>query len=143
MKLQKKLSPYLLGIGISLLAAAVAILLFFRPTKTIWIPIAIIVLGLLFVFLALVKKHKTDYKTMFYLGIVFLILYFFNRSDSSVFFILGIVFIAVGIANKDKWGRHKTWKQLSEKERKFKMRLIGILLALVVIGAIVFLVVRG
>ncbi len=105
--------------------------------------ILVALVALLVIFLAVVfwywkkgKKHIPDYRAFFYMGIVWLAIGL--PLENYGFFAMGIVFTVVGLVNKDKWGKHKRWGQLSKEERNFKLALILGLLALVLITAVAF-----
>ena len=134
-----------LAIGVLLLFLGVLAFFFMKPVHPmLWI-IAGIVFALLIVMVLFMWKTKakpeTDYRAMFVLGIFFLALYFIN--DLSTFFVLGIIFIVMGLANKDKWGKTKTWHQLSPPQRKLKMFLVIFLGVLVLVGVVLLFFVRG
>lgn len=77
------------------------------------------------------KKHEIDYRnyytmglTWFPIGIIFLIIF-----KNPLFFILGLVYLAIGLKNKDKWGKKR---KLTEKEEKImKIAIYGLLIFLI------------
>lgn len=81
------------------------------------------------------KKHETDYRTFFIIGISWLPLGI--ALDMPVFTIMGIVFMILGLKNKDKWKEGKEWDRLNFGEQKRVWILIGLLglLFVVAIGA--------
>ncbi|MDP7116443.1 MAG: hypothetical protein QF632_05745 [Candidatus Woesearchaeota archaeon] len=110
----------------------------------LWIVFAVIVLfGVIAAFILYTQKgkHEPDYRTFFNLGLVFFIIGL--GSQNSAMWIIGLVFFIVGLTNKDKWKKQKKWKQLSDKERRIKFILIGVLTLLVILGAVVVLSKRG
>ena len=116
-----------------------------------WLIVGILVaLGIIFVFLLSKKKGKighTNYKSMFIIGIIFLCIHVvFSLIDQfnlhSIFLILGIVYVVIGLTNKKHWGKKVTWNDLEEKERKVKIWIIIGLLVAIILGALVFFLVR-
>jgi len=81
-------------------------------------------------------KHETDYKTFFIMGIIWfpmgLIL------DMPFFFILGLAYMAIGLANKDKWGK-KT--EVDPAMKKTLMISVFAGLTALMIGVAVFLLI--
>ena len=60
-------------------------------------------------------------------------------TENYALFIMGLVFIALGLANKKKWKKNRrTWSQLTKKEKKFMMIIIGALVLLLIIGVLAF-----
>jgi len=86
------------------------------------------------------KKHEPDYYTFFILGITWLPLGLVF--GNNVFFIMGLVFMALGLANKDKWKKKPKWKDLSEKERKFRITFIIVLGLLFLVGVVLFFLIE-
>ena len=123
------------------------------------IPWVILAVGALIILLAVLfwywkkgKKHTPDYRALFYIGIVWMALglpygaLFGYPEDGFVnygFFAMGAVFTVLGLVNKNKWGKHKKWGELSTKERKFKTALIIGLLALVILGLVAYSMMAG
>ncbi|MCF7910449.1 hypothetical protein K9L16_02130 [Candidatus Pacearchaeota archaeon] len=101
--------------------------------------ILLILFGILAIFLTRGKKHKTDYYSLFIMGIIWIgagIPLGIN-SNNWALFAMGIIFMIAGLANKDKWKQnHKTWKNLNSKEKKQKIILMIILGAFVLIGVV-------
>jgi len=88
------------------------------------------------------RKYKPDYYTFFIIGLVWLPLGI--ATGNTVFFILGTIFFIIGLANKDKWKKKKSWNQLPEKEKRLILFSIFIGLILLIIGmAFYFLVKSG
>ena len=80
----------------------------------ILIVVALVVLGILAVFMIRGKKHEPNYYTLFILGIVWLPLGI--ATDNSAFFIIGLVFIAIGLVNRNK--RETNRKKFKSKKRR-------------------------
>jgi multisubunit Na+/H+ antiporter MnhB subunit len=108
----------------------------------IWGIIAITLLILLIAYIILTKKKKligeTNYRTLFYVGICFLPLGINNPG----FLFLSILYIAIGLANKDKWGKEKKWEDFSPQERKVKMIIMIALLIVVLLGFVAYFLIK-
>jgi len=112
-----------------------------------WILISILVLILIllliFIFIRKKKKHKPDYYNLFIIGIVWSIFGLIYK-ENSFFFIMGLAFIVIGLVHKKDWKKnHRTWKQLSKEERKWKMWLIIGLFILVILTFVALLLTKG
>jgi len=116
-----------------------------------WIIISIIIL-LILILLAVIfivknkdKRHEPDYYSFFWIGLIWTIFGIFSwirYNEFNYLFAIGIIFLILGLVNKDKWKKnHRTWKQLSKSERKWRMWIIIILGILVLIGLIAFFLV--
>lgn len=110
------------------------------------IPWILISIGVLIILLGIVaiysfkkrKNHEPDYYTFFTMGVVWTIFGIIFYQDMFFFLPMGIVFMILGLANKDKWKKnHRTWKQLSKAERRFKIIVIS-LLGIGVLAGLVF-----
>ena len=117
------------------------------PWIMIAIAAALVIFGIIFI-LAL-KQGKTrppDYYTFFWIGLIWIIagaiplIIHGWKSTLNFLFFMGIVFFAIGLVNKDKWKKNRVrFKDLTKKEKKFRMIIIIILGILVVIGLVFFL----
>ena len=94
------------------------------------------------------KKYRPDYYSMFMMGIIWLpfgIIMSFVYGDSSmgyIFIALGIAYMAAGLIHKKDWKKnHKSWKQMTDKEKRIKMIILGTLSLLLLIGIIIFLLI--
>ena len=57
------------------------------------------------------SKKETDYRVLFYVGIIFFSAGLTISSATRIMnplLILGLVFFAIGLANKDQWKPHET-----------------------------------
>ena len=109
-------------------------------TTTPWLIIAIIILALLFIFLAWTikkgKKRPPDYYTFFWMGIIWLIfgIPFKNYALSA----MGLIFTLVGLVNRSKWEENRVrWQELTAEEKKIRM-IIMIALGILLIAGIIF-----
>ena len=112
-----------------------------------WIGASIV--GIAIVFILLIWKYRdseyirrdTDYKAFFWMGLIWviiggLVLWLYREFSTSGLFAMGVIFLAMGLANKDKWGKQR---KLSEQEVKWKIvALIAGVLA-VLFGVFVFM----
>jgi hypothetical protein len=117
--------------------------------------IAIAVLLLIFLTIFIIRKkagkiQKTDYYNLFIMGVIWLpfgILMSMRYGDSSIgniFIILGIIYTGIGLAHRKEWKKnHRTWKQLTEKERKWKIWAITILTITLIAGITTFYLING
>ena len=119
----------------------------------LWIMLTILVLLVVLGVVAIVvaskgKKRKTDYYNYFIIGITWLplgivLMAVDGGSIGNIFFILGLVYLAIGLSHKSEWKKnHKTWEQLGDKEKRWKMIAIGLLVVLFLIGVLAFFLVR-
>jgi len=106
-----------------------------------WILIAVLVvlaiLAILVLFYRKKYKARTDYYSLFMIGIVWIAI----GVPLKNFFLwgLGLVFMIAGLAHKNEWKKgHKTWKQLSKKEQKMKMTIMIILGVVLLVGVLLF-----
>ena len=51
---------------------------------------------------------------------------------------MGLVFLGIGLANKDKWKKRKTWADLPATDKKIKTTLIIILGILCLAGLVAY-----
>ncbi|MBW2967084.1 hypothetical protein KY362_01215 [Candidatus Woesearchaeota archaeon] len=111
---------------------------------------ALVVLGLTIATVLFYSKHKmppTDYYTFFILGICWTplgVLGFVLKNPGFYgLFVMGIVFMALGLAHRKDWKKnHRTWKQMSKSEQKFKMWIMIPIGILVLLGLAAFMAVR-
>jgi len=122
--------------------------------QRVWIMIVIlallIILGVIATISAIAarkkgKKRPTDYYALFVMGAIWLpfgILMKLMNPDvaiGNVFFIIGLVYFILGLSHKKEWKKnHKTWKQLSSKEQKWKMIILMVLGLVMFVGLVVF-----
>lgn len=111
-------------------------------TNIPWMLITVLSLLILFGIIAFLYKNKKkspiDYYNFFIMGIIWAGagVPLKNYALSA----MGIIFLIVGLVNKDKWKKnHKTWKQLTEEEKKIKYVVLIGLGMLVVLGLVLFL----
>lgn len=110
-----------------------------RPIISILI--AIILLGFLMVFLIKKEKRPTDYYNLFLVGMIWVVIGIPMKNYAIG--IIGLVFLIVGLINKDKWKtNHKTWNDLTARERRITWFVTAILAVLVILGLITFLFVK-
>ena len=106
-----------------------------------WILLAVLVAVVLLAVVAVIfyrkKKHVINYKRYFHIGIIWTAFGVVSWLlwDSFIFLILGIPFLAVGLANKDKWGKNV---ELTEKQRKIMLALIILGIILLAVGILAF-----
>jgi hypothetical protein len=106
-----------------------------------WILVSVAALVVLLgvVFVVLMKKgkyrHEPDYRAFFYIGVIWFPLGV--ALDFPMFFILGLAYIAIGLANRDKWGKKR--RPLTPGQRKIKMVSFAAGIAILVIGIIALL----
>jgi uncharacterized membrane protein YidH (DUF202 family) len=104
-----------------------------------WIAIAILVLLLLFGIVAVLVARKNpaepDYRAFFYLGLIFTFIGI--GSENVSLWPMGLCFLAIGMLNKDKWKKQKTWKEMNSGARLLLVLALGIL---VLIGVATFFV---
>ena len=120
-----------------------------------WMIGVILALLILFGIIAIImakkgKKRPTDYYNLFFMGVIWLpfgvLMWFMNKESSlgTIFSIIGFLYIIIGLAHKKEWKKnHKSWKKLSNKEKKMKRIIIIILTLLLLIGVVVFYYMKG
>jgi hypothetical protein len=112
----------------------------------------LILLGIIAIVFARKGKRKpTDYYSFFIIGISWLpfgILIKIMNPDlflGTLFIMLGFIYLVMGLAHKKEWKKnHKSWKQLSGKERRIKL-IATVVLGILFLAAIVifYLTKRG
>ncbi|MFH1424694.1 MAG: hypothetical protein ABIG20_03360 [archaeon] len=108
--------------------------------------IGLIVVGLLAVFMVRSKKARDiDYKTYYTmgltwlpLGIVFMIV-FDGMPIGMVFMIMGAVYMAIGLKNKDKWGKPV---KMTKKQQKMRGWLIAVGVIILLLAFVAFIAVE-
>lgn len=101
-----------------------------------------LILGIWMLIYSRKRKYEPDYYTFFIIGLVWLP--FGVVTGNSMFWILGVVFFVIGLANKNKWKKKKSWNKLSKKEKKLIFFSIFIGLLFLILGmAFYFLVKAG
>lgn len=111
-----------------------------------WILVSIVVgIVTLAVLAALFLRRKgwnreVDYRSYFNMGIIWLplgIIFYmiFQNLIGAFFFIIGVVYLAIGLKNKDKWGKPQKISPIYQK-----VLMIAVLLGVIflVIGIIIF-----
>ena len=97
------------------------------------IAIVILLVGVMYAYMVLKGKipQEPDYRNLFIIGICWFPLGIVI--NMPVFWGMGFVFMAVGLINKDKWKQAKTFSQMSPMRKLFKLAMLLILGALVLI----------
>ena len=83
-------------------------------------------------------RKDTDYKAFFWMGLVWVIfggpvIWLLEDFSMSWLFAMGVIFLAMGLANRDKWGRQR---KLTKQEVKWKVIAVIVAIALVLAGII-------
>ena len=100
------------------------------------IALLIIVLGVFALITNRKSKTPPDYYNLFIIGMIWFCAGVPLKNYALT--ILGLVFMLLGIMNKDKWKKNRrTWKNLSKKQKRIKMIVVGILTLLLLAGIIV------
>lgn len=105
----------------------------------LWTIVALLIalfIGLVIIAIYTKKWPAPDYRNLFNIGIIWLAIGLPLKNPAL--FIMGLVFMIMGITNKNKWQKPKSWDKLSDKERKIKLLIITILGILVLLGLIFF-----
>ncbi|OGD54335.1 hypothetical protein A3K80_08340 [Candidatus Bathyarchaeota archaeon RBG_13_38_9] len=111
-----------------------------------WILVSIAVgIAALAILAVLVLRRKgwnreVDYRSYFNMGIVWLplgIIFYaiFKNLVGALFFIIGLVYLAIGLRNKDKWGKPQKISPVYQKALMIAV-ILGVIL--LVLGIIVF-----
>ena len=87
------------------------------------------------------RKYKPDYYTFFIIGLVWLPLGIVT--GNSTFWVLGTLFFVIGLANKSKWKKQKSWNKLSKKEKRLIFLSIFIGLLFLMLGMVFFSLVKS
>jgi len=100
--------------------------------------IGVLVLLLLVVFLFFrKKKHEVNYYNLFVMGLIWagVGIPLRNYALSAA----GIIMLVIGLANRKKWKKHKSWKKLSKEEQRIRIIVMVGLAVLVLVGLVFFL----
>ncbi|MBN2112124.1 hypothetical protein JW707_03420 [Candidatus Woesearchaeota archaeon] len=105
----------------------------------LWIILGLLVLfGIALVVLWRKNSYKTDYYNLFIIGILWFAIGL--PMGNNLLWMLGLVFMFAGLAHKKEWKENRrTWKKLSDKERKTRIVITIILGILVLVGLVLFL----
>ena len=112
------------------------------PWILVSIAVAVIVLAILGILIMKKRgwKREVNYSNYFGIGIVWIpfgIVFYviFENMVGIMFLLLGLAYLAIGLKNKDKWGKPQ---KVSPKSQK--MLMIGLLIGVVVliVGILVF-----
>ncbi len=105
----------------------------------------VMLIALLGIFIYAKKKgianRPTDYYVFFTMGIswVGIGIILWITTNNFTFLPIGILFMIIGLVHKKEWKKnHRTWKQLTPEEKKFKKMIIIILLVLLILGLAIF-----
>lgn len=118
------------------------------PWIMILVLILLVVLGLLAIFAIKARKgkHKIDYYSFFWIGLIWVLFgafSWFRYKTFSGLLAIGLVFLIIGLANKSKWKKnHRTWKDYNAKERRYMFWIVIILGILLLAGGVVFYLVE-
>ena len=85
-------------------------------------------------------RKDTDYKAFFWIGLVWVlfggpVIWLLGDFSMGWLFVMGVIFLAMGLANRDKWGKQG---KLSSQQVKWKAIAVIIAIALVLAGIIAF-----
>jgi len=112
------------------------------PWILVSIALAVIILAILGILILKKKgwKREVDYRNYFNIGIVWLPLgiVFYIVLDNMVglmFLLLGLAYLAIGLKNKDKWGKPQ---KVSPKYQKMLMMSVLIGVIVLIIGILVY-----
>jgi len=113
-----------------------------KMAVVIWAIFALLFLGLILAMAAYFiqgkKKTQADYFGMFIVGMIWAPIGIII--ENSLFIIMGILFMAIGLKNKDRWGKKNVkWKKLNKQEKKARI-LIFVFLAIIFLTALIFYV---
>lgn len=109
----------------------------------VWVILGLVVLLALVAIAVTKKKGKqpTDYYTLFVIGIIWLpfgIVMKIMDSDvfiGNFFIVLGFIYSLIGLLNKKSWKKnHRTWNELNNERKSFKIIASLILGLAVLIG---------
>jgi hypothetical protein len=116
------------------------------PWILVSIVVAVVILAVLAIFIFRRKgwNSEVDYRRYFNMGIVWLpfgIIFYliFESPIGLLFLIMGLGFLAVGLKNKDKWGKPQ---KISPIYQKAIMIVVLFLVLGVILGIIVFEIMR-
>ena len=116
------------------------------PWILVSIVVAVVTLAILAIFVFKRKgwNREVDYRSYFNMGIIWLpfgIVFYliFESVIGLVFFIMGLVYLAIGLKNKDKWGKPQKISPTYQKAIRIAL-LLGVIF--LVLGIIVFEIMR-
>lgn len=108
------------------------------PWIFISIIVALILLGILMVFVFKKKKRPMDYYNLFIIGLIWSVIGIPLRNVPLS--IVGIALLLVGLINVKKWkANRRRWKDLDKSDRKIVLWIMIILLVLALLGAGAFM----
>ena len=105
----------------------------------IWILIGLLILGGLLAFFNYRKNKnlRTNYKTMFIIGITWIPLGI--ATENYTFMVVGIVFMIIGLNKKKSWKENSVkWSELTSAGRKVRFILIASALLLLFTGLFIY-----
>ncbi len=112
------------------------------PWILVSIAVAAIVLAILGILIMKKKgwERKVDYRTYFSIGIVWLtsgITFYgiFENTTGIMFFLIGLAYLAIGLKNRDKWGKPQ---KVSPKYQKMLMVSVLIGVIVLIVGVLVY-----
>lgn len=106
--------------------------------------VAVLLVSLLLLFVSVGRKTKmppTDYYNLFIMGIIFTgsgIPLFVTTKNFGLFGI-GIIFMITGLVHKKDWEKNRKaneWKNLTKAQRKFRKKMIWIMLGVLGLGVL-------
>jgi uncharacterized membrane protein YidH (DUF202 family) len=85
-------------------------------------------------------RKDTDYKAFFWMGLVWVIvggpvIWLYGDFSLGGLFAMGVIFMAMGLANRDKWGKRG---KISKQQAKHKVIAVIAAILLVLAGIIAF-----
>ena len=112
------------------------------PWILVSIAVAAIVLAILGILIMKKKgwKREVDYSNYFGIGVVWLpcgIVFYviFENTVGIMFLLLGLAYLAIGLKNRDKWGKPQ---KVSPKSQKMLMVSVLIGVIVLILGILVF-----
>jgi len=103
---------------------------------------AILVLGAVVVWMLKKGKYRNepDYRAFFWMGLVWVIIggpviWLIGEFSMSGLFAIGVIFLAMGLANRDKWGKEG---KLTKQEAKRKVIAVIAAVLVLLAGIITF-----
>ena len=116
------------------------------PWILVSIAVTVVILAILAIFVFKRKgwNREVEYRSYFGIGIVWvpfgIVFYLiFGYVMGFVFIVMGLLFLAIGLKNKDKWGKPQ---KISPTYQKALMIAVLGLIGLLVLGIIVFQIMR-
>lgn len=112
------------------------------PWILVSIAVAVVILAILVVLIYKRKgwEREVDYRSYFNMGIIWfplgIVFYLIFKSVIGLWFLfMGLVYLAIGLKNKEKWGKPE---KVSPKYQKILMIAILIGVVFLILGIIVF-----